>query len=172
MTNQVTLKGKIIFDPKDKTRKHKKQASWKKVAMVVFEPNLKVINEGITGYYAWFIKKRYNLILNPPLRGAHVTFINDKESDMNGKWEDVKNKWNNKEIELTISLEPRTDDKHWWVIVLHEDRGELHGIRAELGLGRPYFGLHMTIGHANEKHHHHSQYIKKLIDKYGSNYYL
>jgi len=29
-----------------------------------------------------------------------------------------------------------------------EDREELHAIRAELGLGRPYYGLHMSIGRA------------------------
>jgi hypothetical protein len=165
MINQVELIGKIVFDPKDKTKKHKSQASWKKVAMVVFEPDLRSKLDGITGYYAWFIKKRYNLILNPPLRGAHVTFINDREADMNGKWEKVKSKWNGKEIKLTISLEPRTDDKHWWVIVPHECREQLHDIRAELGLGRPYFGLHMTIGLANEKNIDHSKYIHGLIKK-------
>jgi hypothetical protein len=161
--NIVTFTGKIVFDPENKTKKHNAQASWKRVAMVVFEPNNKTVSDGITGYYAWFIKKRYNLTLNPPLRGAHITFINDRGSDMNGKWEEVKNKWDGKSIDIKVLIDPRTDDKHWWFIVPEEHRKGLHDIRAELGLGRPYFGLHMTIGHANEKNIYHSKYIHGLI---------
>lgn len=41
--NEFTLKGTIIFDPKDKTNKHKNQASWKKIAMVVFDDKKMVL---------------------------------------------------------------------------------------------------------------------------------
>ena len=149
MENKITIKGIIKFDPPDKTNKHINQSSWKKVAMVFFEGEL-------CEYYAWFIKKRYNINLHKPLRKAHVTFINDKEVEMNGKWEEIKKKWNNQEIELVINLEAKTDsaeDKlkpthNWWLDVDRENRELLHSIRTELGLGRPYFGLHMTIGRA------------------------
>lgn len=149
MENVIKIKGIIKFDPPDRTNKHILQSSWKKVAMVLFEGEL-------CEYYAWFLKKRYNISLHKPLRKAHITFINDKDSEMNGKWEEVKNKWHNKEIEIVLSLDPRTDsaeDKskrtyNWWLNVPNENRDELHEIRAELGLGRPYFGLHMTIGRA------------------------
>tara|TARA_R110000772_G_scaffold184082_1_gene295179 strand:+ start:474 stop:986 length:513 start_codon:yes stop_codon:yes gene_type:complete len=164
MKRTVTLKGIIKFDPKDKTNKHEAQSEWKSTAMVLFGGD-------ITQYYAWFINRRYNLVLNKPLRGAHVTFINDRKSDMNGKWDEIKAKWHNKEIEVVIDLDPRTDSNdegskgHWWFVVPEEDRKQLHGIRTELGLGRPFFGLHMTIGHANEKHILHSKYIHNLIQK-------
>ena len=145
--NTIKLIGKVVFDPKDVTAKHAKQGSWKKVAMIS-------IGGEISEYYAWFIKKRYNIKLVPPLRKAHVTFINDRASDMNGKWEEVKKKWNGKKIEITLDLDPRTDsdddgsDGHWWLNVPEEDRVELQAIRSELGLGRPFYGLHMSIGRA------------------------
>ena len=148
MQTEIKLTGRIVFDPPDFTTKHAKQASWKKIAMVN-------IGSDVSEYYGWFIKKRYNIRLTPPLRKAHITFINDRVSDTNGNWELVKKKWNNKPIEIIISLDPRTDsanpgsDYHWWFNIPEEHRGELHAIRLELGLSeRPYFGLHMTIGRA------------------------
>jgi len=93
----------------------------------------------VAEYYAWFIKKRYNLILNKPLRGAHISFINDST--------------------------PKTNDEHWWLNIPHEEREQLQSIREELGLGRPYFGMHMSIGYVNEKNLPHSKYIHDLIKK-------
>ena len=77
---KILLTGRIEFEPENVTKKQNLQASWKHVAMVLFDGD-------ITDYYAWFIKKRYNLILNKPLRGGHVSFINDsfKEMSLNGK---------------------------------------------------------------------------------------
>ena len=147
MENKIVVRGKIIFDPIDVTKKHNKQSSWKKVAMIL-------IGGEISEYYAWFIKKRYNINLTPPLRSAHVTFINDRESDTNGKWKKVKNKWHGKYIDVVLSVDPRTDsddpksDCHWWLNVPEEDRTEIQAIRAELGLCRPFYGLHMSIGRA------------------------
>ena len=40
------------------------------------------IDGDVSEYYAWFVKKRYNLTLNKPLRGAHVSFINDSMRDL------------------------------------------------------------------------------------------
>jgi len=162
MENTITIKGKIEFDPKDKTKKHVNQGSWKKVAMILFDGE-------ICEYYSWFIQKRYNLVLNRPLRGAHITFINDREADMNGKWEEIKKKYQGKEIEVVLSVDPRTDssdDKskgHWWFNIPEEDRKELHDLRGELGLGRPHWGLHLALGYANEKNMPHSKYIHNLI---------
>jgi hypothetical protein len=166
---KITLEGKIVFDVSDETTKHKNQSSWKKIAMVFIQGDL-------CPYYAWFIERRFNLVLNKPLRGAHVTFINDsvKEISNNGKltkdevnklWEEVKKKWNGKKININLSLDPRTDNKHWWLKIPQEDRGELHAIRAELGLGKPFWGLHMTIGYANDINEKHSKYIHDLITK-------
>jgi hypothetical protein len=128
-----------------------------------------LIDGEIAEYYAWFIYKRYSLPLNRPLRGAHVTFINDRALDMNGKWDEVKKKWDGKEIEVILSIDPRTDSDdvkskgHWWLNIPEEHRTQLHDIRKELGLGRPYWGLHMALGYANNKNIAHSKYIHRLI---------
>lgn len=161
--------GKIVFEPENKTKKHELQASWKHIAMVFIEGD-------VTEYYAWFIKQRYNLTLNKPLRGAHISFINDSFKDMslNGQrtidevkilWESVKTEWDGKRIPIMLNLNARTDDKHWWLNVDHEYRDTLQGIRDQLGLKKPYWGLHMSIGYANEKNIEHSKYIHRLIKK-------
>lgn len=167
--DRITLYGKIVFEPEDATKKHKEQASWKKIAMIMFEGDL-------AEYYAWFLNKRYSIILNKPLRGAHISFINDSLKDMSlgGKrsstevetlWKAIKTKWNGQTIPIVLSLDPRTDDNHWWLNIPHDERGLLHGIREELGLGKPYWGLHMSLGYANEKNLPHSKYIHDLIKK-------
>lgn len=161
MNDRFKIQGKIIFDPKDVTKKHINQASWKKIAMVD-------IGGELSEYYAWFIKKRYNLILNPPLRKAHITFINDSHRDLGDEglknWEKVKAKWYGKKIEVVLFTSPRSDGNHWWLNIPEEERGLLHSIRKELGLNRPHFGLHMTIGYANEKNIEHSNYILRMIE--------
>ena len=68
------IKGKIVFDPINVTKKHNDQSTWKKVAIVKFDCD-------IYAYYSWFLQKRFNLFLNKPLRGTHLTFINDIVDD-------------------------------------------------------------------------------------------
>jgi len=72
---EIKIYGKIVFDPKDVTKKHSKQASWKRMAMVM-------IDGDITEYYAWFLNRRYHIELSKPLRGAHISFINDSIRDI------------------------------------------------------------------------------------------
>jgi len=101
-------------------------------------------------------KKRFNLPLHRPIRGAHVTIINDRASDTNGKWEEIKAKWDGKEIDIYLHVDPFLGIKNrmgnyvdWWLTVPYEYRDELGAIRVELGLpAKPYFGFHMTIGTA------------------------
>jgi hypothetical protein len=170
MKDRITLTGKIGFEPEDKTKKHLLQSSWKKVAMVFIEGD-------ICEYYAWFLKKRYDISLNKPIRGAHVSFINDSMRDLtqnNAKseeealklWEDVKTKWDGKEIDIVFDLNPKTNDRTWWLNIPNEERQGLQAIRNELGLGKPFFGLHMSIGYVNEKNIEQSVYIHGLI-KHG-----
>ena len=64
---------------------------------------------------------------------------------------------------MNLNLSPRGDNKHWWFNVSQEHRIELQQIRNELGLGRPYFGMHMTIGKANEKNLELSDYVRRLL---------
>ena len=175
--NTITLKGKILFNPNDKTKKHVNQSSWKKIAMIIFEHDVKKDEsfKGICNYYAWFIRKRFNLILNMPLRGPHISFINDSmrdlmksgksEEEVNSDWNKLKEKWNGKEIEIELDIDPRTDGRTWWLNVPQDKRQQLHDIRAEVGLGRPFFGLHMSIGYIRDGHEEHAQYIHRLIEQ-------
>ena len=166
MKTTLEIQGTIIFDPRDLSNKHQKQTSWKRVAMVVLDGGT-----DLTSYYAWFIFKRYGLKLNKTIRGAHISFVNDHIKDIDGSnqqekqqlWESVKAKYHKKRISVVINLDARTNGEHWWFKIPEEDRVELHGIREELGLGRPFFGLHMTIGHPNEIYLVHSQYIHDLL---------
>jgi len=169
MNNFITYKGIIHFDPVDKTKKHKNQSNWKRIAMVLIDGDL-------CEYYAWFIKKRYNLELNKPIRGAHITFLNDSvtdilkglkctENELEVIWESVKKKWEGVEIDVVLDLDVRGNVKHWWLNIPNEHRGLLHDIRSELGLDRPYFGLHLSIGYANNKNIQHSEYIINCIQK-------
>lgn len=187
----IKTKGKILFDPVNVTKKHNKQGSWKRMAMVMLDGDL-------SKYYAWFLKKRYNevlypsikntfsindkmivtentiideFILNKPLRGSHISFINDSLNDMkkglninsdkevNDIWNKVRNKWNNVKIDITLSLDVRSDKNHWWLNIPEEERILLHNIRKELGLGRPFWGLHMSLGYVNEKNMDKSDFL-------------
>jgi hypothetical protein len=166
--DRIKLIGKIGFEPEDKTKKHLNQASWKKIAMVM-------VDGEICEYYAWFIKRRYNLTLNKPLRGAHISFINDSMNDLtqNGKksveealnaWEITKQKWHCKEIPIVVNLDPRTNGTHWWFNIPHEERSLLQSIRTELGLGKPFFGIHLSIGTPRgDLQLEHSNYIHSLL---------
>ena len=170
MSNEIKIKGKILFDPEDVTNKHVNQSSWKKIAMVLFDGD-------ICEYYAWFIKKRFGLTLHKPVRGAHVTFVNDSMRDLsqgglltdkeiNEKWEKVKNKWDGKTIQIVVNLDPRTDGRTWWFNVPHNERELLQSIRTELGLGEPFFGMHMSIGYASHGlMEEHGKYIHDLLRK-------
>lgn len=136
--NSIKVTGVIHFDPQDMTKKHQLQASWKRVAMVMFDCDL-------SDYYCWFIRRRYNIRLSTPLRGPHVTFINDAEGTTNGFWEETKDRWEGMEVDLELDLDARTNGEFWWLKVLPNET--LDRVRAELSLGEPYFSYHMTIGY-------------------------
>ncbi len=165
--SEFILTGTILFDPKDLTKKHKLQSSWKKIALVEFDGD-------ICEYYAWFIKKRYGIVLNSPIRKPHISFINDHVNDLNGgfydktksgtdkerhaMWEQLKKKYHNTKIDVVVSTEIQTNGEHVWLRIEHEHRQELHNIRSQVGLPIPNLGknkdgslkplgIHMTIGY-------------------------
>lgn len=157
----MTLKGHIVISPPNITNKHIEQSDWKRTAMVM-------LGGDISEYFAWFIKKRYSLKLTKPLREPHITFINDKLSDFSIPDVDLgmnllKDKYDGLETEITINLDPRTNVKHWWLNVTEESREFLHDIRKEVGLERPFSGLHLTIGRVNDCDLEHSDYIRRSI---------
>ena len=170
---KIEIKGNIEFEVVNYTKKHHNQAAWKRVAMIM-------IDGDIAEYYAWFIEKRYNLKLNKPLRGAHISLINDSMKDLsknglisvedvNKNWESVKKKWDKKTIPVFLDVDSCTDGKHWWLRVSYDEREIMHGIRSELGLGKPFWGLHMSLGYANEIQEEHSDYIHNLVSSSDEN---
>ena len=152
----IKVKGILEFSPEDVTRKHKNQSSWKRVAMIR-------TNCDLDRYYAWFLKKRFNLELNKNLRGSHVTIISDRlDKDI---FSEASKVFNGKETEFFIELDPKSDGKHWWLRVFCP---MAESIREAMGLSRdPYFGFHLTIGHANERNIAHSEYILRVCKMFN-----
>lgn len=116
-------------------------------------------------YYSWFLKKRFNLNLNKPLRGTHMTIINDIVDD--NLYEMGRQLFHGKEI--TIQYDPsdiRSNKKgHWWLKSYSDDA---HNIRTVVGLDpKPYFGLHITIGLATHLQLEHSKYITEQCIKFN-----
>ena len=165
--SEFKITGTIIFDPINRTTKHHKQSSWKKLALIEFGGDM-------CDYYAWFIKKRYGITLNAPLRGPHISFINDSIRDLNGgfdnpkdcgtekerhaMWEVLKEKYNKTKIDIVVSTEVQTNGEHVWLRIEHEHRLGMQAIRDEIGLPIPNLGknpdgtlkplgVHLTIGH-------------------------
>jgi hypothetical protein len=155
------LSGKITFDPIDLTKKHVKQSEWKRTAIVLID------NLDFCKYYCWFILKRYNLELQMPQRGLHFTVINDKVSDV--QFNRAKELYHNKIINLEYAIDPRTDNKHWW---LGAKSNDAERIRVIAGLeAKPYWGFHLTVGRADgDLRLQHSTYIHGLIKKFGNEY--
>jgi len=151
----VKIRGILEFDPVDVTRKHKSQSSWKSVAIIK-------TNCDMDRYYAWFIKKRFNLELNNNLRGSHVTFISDRMDK--STFEQAAKIFEGREIDFYLELEPKSNERHWWFRVFSPDA---ENIREALGLSRdPYFGLHFTIGSVNDKNAYHSKYILEQCKRF------
>ncbi len=151
------IKGKIVFDPINVTKKHNAQSTWKKVAIVQFDCDL-------YEYYSWFLKKRFNLFLNKPLRGTHFTIINDIVDDE--VYLMAKEMFDGKEI--TVKYDPtliRSNQKgHWW---LKGESDDAQNIRNVMNLGNPYFGFHITIGLATHLQLEHSKYITEQCIKFN-----
>ena len=103
-----------------------------------------------------FLQKRFNLFLNKPLRGTHLTFINDIVDD--DVYLKARELFDGKEI--TVKYDPafiRSNKKgHWWLRVESLDA---QNIRTVMGLGDPYFGYHITVGLATHLQLEHSKYI-------------
>jgi hypothetical protein len=85
-----------------------------------------------------------------------VTIISDRMS--RSVFDEGSQLFANKPIKFYYNpFDIGTNGKHWWLNVTSSDA---ENIREFLGLSRiPYFGLHLTIGHANEKNIQHSEYI-------------
>ncbi len=149
------VKGILDFTPEDVTKKHINQSTWKCTAMIK-------TNCDISAYYRWFLKTRFDLILNKPLRGTHVTFINDRMDRY--LFMEASNIFNGKEITFYYQNMARSNGQHWWLRVWSP---EAENIREAIGLSKePYFGLHLTLGTANERNINHSKYILESCKRF------
>lgn len=149
------------FDPKNETNKHIKQSEWKTTSFIT----LKDCEMHL--YYAWFLKKRFNIILNKPLRDPHLSFINDKLDNIQYQsYTEIKKEYNNKLVNIEYFPELiRTNANHWWINCKCDVAED---IREKIGLTRqPFFKFHITLGYVNEKNIEHSQYILRQILKYN-----
>jgi hypothetical protein len=156
----IKIKGTIQFDPENKTKKHTNQSSWKSYAMISFHDDL-------CEYYQWFILKRYNLKLNSPIRKSHLSIINDIIPDTH-LYEKIKKNYNGKEMSVYFNTDVRTDGTHWW---LNATCPGAEIIRKSVELDKiPYFGYHITIGHAKHYHLNNSKIIHESIKKYGNEF--
>ena len=160
--NQYT-KGKLVFDVDDLTNKHRQQSTWKKHVIAFID------NPDFCDYYAWFISQKYDLRFTKPIRGTHLTLVNDRLSDFKNASEETyqesKEKYDGTEIDIRDSLNPKTDGTHWW-FKSRTDMGVR--IREEMGISlKPYFGYHITIGRISGKSWEIEQgkYIHKLIER-------
>tara|TARA_R110000772_G_scaffold2410_2_gene8467 strand:- start:76856 stop:77371 length:516 start_codon:yes stop_codon:yes gene_type:complete len=168
--NIIIAKGILQFDPINRTKKHDRQGSWKKTAMIL-------LNDDTCEYYRYLIQRKYQLIqgrksnvnwLNPPLRGTHVTIINDRTDDID-TWKKLKEKYDNTEIYFFYNIEDglRNNGSHIYYKV-DCPMGDL--IREEGNLGDPYFGYHLTIGQVPDdsipRKEHIERVQKYMIDGY------
>ena len=158
----LEIAAKLRFDPTHKTKKHYAQASWKRIVVAQLNCDMHL-------YYAWFLKRRFNLNLVQPLRGAHITIVSDIMDE--NIFQQAKPIFDKKEIKFQYEpSEIRSNGIHWWLKVYSQDAVN---IRTAMGLSpNPYFGLHLTLGHVNDEGEKgkidlaHSKYILDCIKFY------
>lgn len=142
------IKGILDFEPENKTKKHLSQAAWKKHAVILTDCDTHL-------YYAWFLKKRFNLELIRPLRGCHVTLIADKVD--NKIFEQAAKQFHGKSISFEYENDPRSNGEHWWLRVKCP-QGE--AIREVMGLSpKPFWSFHLSLGLIKESERSQSEYI-------------
>lgn len=152
--NLITTEGTVIFDPFLTETKNFKPF-WSIVKLGEKETN------ELPQFYAWLIKKRFRIKVHQSLWGAHVSLTRGEETD---KWEEVKQKYHNKNVSLSYSPDLRTNGKHWWAKVYSDD---LENIRTELGLTKQHdVSLHLTIGMVTPAYLNHSLYILETCKKF------
>ncbi len=166
----MLIQGKIIVEPDDITNKHRKQSEWKRMSIISFDDDL-------CDYYSWFIYKKYLLKLNKPIRGSHISLINDSVKDIKfglgiendliitEYWNKFKDECNDKIIDVYLSNEIRSNGKHWWLELLPESEEYFLYLRNGLGLGEPFYGFHLSVGRANEHNSIVSEYCARLLDE-------
>lgn len=95
-------------------------------------------------YYRYWVKKRFDLFLNPPAYGEHITILDGRvpvTQDKQIYW----NKYKDKKIKIHYSNHLYQKWKFWCLPAQSE---QLNDIREELGFTRLDF-FHITFGRMN-----------------------
>ena len=161
MNKWLVTYGQVKFDIDELTNKHKNQSSWKS-HVITF------INDDLDSYYRWFLKRKYNFDLIRPIRGPHLTIVNDRTEEISN-WDQVKKEYNNKTIKIYYNIDLRSNAKHWW---LKAYSCEADIIRNKLGLGDPFYNPHITIGLTNWRNQEASDYAIRCEKRFGSFYQI
>jgi hypothetical protein len=137
MSDTIQISGQLLYDPPHFTKLHERQADWKKVVIIKTDDETDL-------YYAWFLKKRFGLLLNPSGRGSHVTIVCEPVNLE--LYENSKLLLNGTIANFNLHLNYKTNCKHWWLSVSSDDA---ISIRNSIGLITPRaVGLHLTLGFA------------------------
>ena len=154
----MEVKGKFKnFDIR--TKKHAKQA-WKTTAGVEFK-------DDTCAYYGSMVYRTHGIKLVQPLRGPHITVVNDKFADSSlntNEFNKMIKSLYGQELTFEVDIEnPTTDGKYWWFPVTS---AESHMLRYILGLNpEPFFGLHLTIGYPTDKMEEQAKYIHRVLNR-------
>lgn len=146
----LRTKGKLLFDPVPISGNKKK----------MFKPWWLILklDDDITAYYRWFFIREKGLMLQKSAWGSHVSVIRGEVVDKD-LWEQIKEKYSGKEIEIEYELIPKTNGKHVWLRSISK---ELLEIREEFGLGKSEIGFHITLGSPIERMKEHLKYLHKI----------
>lgn len=148
------VRSKLNFSPKNISKKQISQSSWKCYAFAE-------LDDDSDAYYRWLIKRKTGLELMHPIRGPHISVINDKMDK--AIFEKYASEYKDTELEFTITDKIRSNIYEWWVRVESDDAMKL---RSAFGLGEPYFNLHLTIGIVKESEIPKSDYfVSELMRK-------
>ena len=128
--------GKLIYDPI--RYGYKKNKNWRCILTV---------DNDLTRYYRWVIKKEFGFILYEPSWKSHITIINGEKPLYEKLWK----KHNNRKIDFVYDINIRwsgdtTDHKYifkYWFLDVY--CAEFNSLRQELGLSEKS-KYHITIG--------------------------
>ena len=131
--NWVKVPGKIIYDPsRPGIKKMQRATPW----WVIVD-----LDDGITHYYRWWLKKMKGVIIHPPAWGVHMTVLDGRKAvpkDFMGEWK--KHQGKIIEIEYCVEFE-----QHWKFFVLPARCQFLEDLRKGLGFIQPH-PFHITFG--------------------------
>lgn len=100
------------------------------------------VDNQISNYYCWWMKRQYGFDLHRPMYGSHVTIFNDKDRIKDKtKFLSTIGKYENMKIKFSYSP---VVEQHWKFFVLPVKCEQMEELRYSVGL--PILNFHITIG--------------------------